>query len=74
MNKKTLKTKWRSAYICYGCKEIDSFDGAYLTCRNCGSTNGSFTSVRDVYEIKTFFKILKIPIHQKVEIKECSIL
>ena len=65
----TLKTKWRPAYVCNQCQNVNSFDGAYLTCESCGSTSGSFKSVRDIYDIKVFFKFIKIPVHRTIEIR-----
>ena len=64
-----FKDKWRPGYVCSECSSIDSFDGAYITCKCCGCSNGNFKSVRDIYKIKVFFKFIKIRIHLKTEIK-----
>jgi len=65
-----LKTEWRPGYVCSECRNIDSFDSAYLTCKCCGSSHGKFKAVRDIYKIKTFLKFIKIHTHIQTEIKQ----
>jgi len=45
-NDKGVWTSWSSHYFCNNCKSLDSFDGAYITCRECGHDHGEFVAVK----------------------------
>jgi hypothetical protein len=49
-----LYSDWESVSYCQSCGNINTYDGAYITCSNCGSTSHKFVPLRNIYE-KTKF-------------------
>ena len=45
-------SKWTNAFICHECEGINTFDGSFITCSECGSRSGGFKSIRYVYDSK----------------------
>ena len=46
---------WESVYFCYDCYGINTFDGAYIVCNECGSKQGTFKAARRVYNMWFIF-------------------
>jgi len=53
---KIFKSKWENVSLCQCCGSINSYDGAYITCRECGANSHTFVARQRVFKKKKFLK------------------